>query len=147
MKNYKNFKIIKLQVPSGGATPASSIGPMLGQHGINIVKFCKEFNEQTKKNVGLITSVIVTIFENKSFTFVVKDPPASVLIKKILGLKTTKKPGSGSKSPGREIVAKISNSQLRNVAILKKNDLNSYSIDKAIKIIAGTAKSMGIEIE
>lgn len=138
---------IKLQIPAGKAIPASAIGPALGQHGINIIKFCKDFNLQTKENIGLIYPVIITIYPDKNYSFIIKDPPTSVLIKKILGLPLTKKPGSGSKMPGKEIVASITYSQLENIAKMKKNDLNSYDIKTSIKIIKGTAKSMGISIK
>jgi len=111
------------------------------------IKFCKEFNEQTKENIGLINSVIIKIYPNKTYSFIVKNPPTSILLKQIIGLKITKKPGSGSKNPGKVIIGKISTIQLKDVAIKKQSDLNAYSIENSIKIISGTAKSMGIEIE
>jgi len=145
-KNTINTKTIKLQIEAGRATPSSSIGPTLGQYGINIVKFCKEFNIQTQEQSGLILPVIVTIYSNKQYKFIFKKPPTSTLIKKILGLKLHKKPGSGSKNPGKTIIALISMHQLQKVACIKQEDLNTYDIDSSIKIIMGTAKSMGIGI-
>jgi len=147
MKSNKDIKFVKMQIQSGNATPSSSIGPMLGQHGINIVKFCKEFNEKTKQNTGMVNSVIITIYPDKSYSFIIKNPPTTIFIKKILGLKLSKKPGAGSKTPGKINIGKINRSQLLDIAKEKKNDLNAYTLDKCIKIISGTAKSMGIEIE
>lgn len=141
----KKEKIVKLQILAGSAVPSSSIGPALGQYGINITEFCKDFNLKTKSNAGLMLPVIVTIYPDKRYSFILKNPPASILIKKMLGLKLTKKPGSGSKTPGKEIVGRLSMSQLKNIALIKKDDLNSYDVDSAMKIIIGTARSMGIE--
>lgn len=145
-KNTVNTKTIKLQIEAGGAKPSSSIGPTLGQHGINIVKFCKEFNLKTQEQSGLILPVIVTIYSNKQYSFIFKKPPTSTLIKKILGLKLQAKPGSGSKSPGKKIIALISMKQLEKIAYIKQEDLNTYDIDSSVKTIMGTVKSMGIGI-
>jgi len=145
--NKKSHKIIKLQILAGKASPSSSIGPALGQHGVNIMNFCKEFNARTKDYEELPLTAIIKIFTNKSYTFILKQPPTSILIKKTLNLSLAKKPSSGSKSPGKEIVGKINNEQLVEIAKLKNSDLNSYDLKSAIKIIIGTAKSMGIEIK
>lgn len=147
MNKKQKPKIIKLQILAGNATPASSIGPMLGQHGINIMKFCKDFNQKTKDQLNMPLPTSITIYPNKTYSFSFKNPPASILIKQKLGLSLTKKPGSGSKNPGKEIIQVITYSQLKDIATTKKTDLNSYSIKSAIKIIAGTAKSMGINIK
>lgn len=143
-KKIKAF--IKLQLSAGKATPAPPVGPALGQHGVNIPNFCKEFNAKTATQTGMIIPVIITVYVDKSFSFECKTPPAAVLIKKVLGLKTDGKPGSGSKLPGKEKVAKITKDQLKEIAILKMTDLNCYDVDSGIKIIAGTAKSMGVDI-
>lgn len=145
--NKKSYKIIKLQILAGKASPSSSIGPALGQHGINIMNFCKEFNKITIDYEELPLTAIIKIFPNKSYKFTLKKPPTSVLIKKILNLSLTKKPSSGSRNPGKETVGVISNSQLKEIVKIKNSDLSSYSLDRAVKIIAGTAKSMGIEIK
>jgi len=146
-KNKKSHKTIKLQIVAGKASPSSSIGPALGQQGINIMNFCKEFNSRTTDFEELPLTAIIKIYANKSYTFTLKQPPTSILIKRALKLSLTKKPSSGSKHPGKDIIGIISNAQLKNIAKLKEPDLNSYSLDEAIKIIAGTAKSMGIEIK
>jgi len=143
----KAYKTIRLQIVSGKAAPSSSIGPALGQHGINIMNFCKEFNQRTANNEELPVTAVITVYPNKTFKFTLKQPPTSTLIKKVLGLKLTKKPGSGSKNPGTQVAGSITDTQLREIAKIKENDLNSYSIDEAIKIIAGTAKSMGIDVK
>lgn len=131
---------IKLQIPAGKATPAPPVGPALGQHGVNIVSFTKEFNERTKNDVGLIIPVVITVYADRSFTFVTKTPPASVLIKKACGIE------SGSGVPNKTKVAKITKEQVRKIAETKMPDLNAANIDTAMSMIAGTARSMGIEV-
>ena len=131
---------IKLQAPAGQASPAPPVGPALGQHGLNIMEFCKAFNAQTQENNGVITPVVITVYEDRSFDFVVKSPPAAVLIKKAIRL------DKGSGEPNREKVGTITEAQLREIAEAKMNDLNANDIDAAAKIIAGTARSMGVEV-
>ena len=133
---------VKLLIPSGKANPAPPVGPALGPHGINIMEFCKQFNAQTQKmEKGIPTPVIITAFSDKSFTFITKTPPASVLIKKALGLE------SGSSNPLKEKVGKLSRKQLEEIAKIKMPDLNCYDINTAVKIIAGSARQMGVECE
>ena len=131
---------IKLQVPAGKANPAPPIGPALGQHGVNIMEFCKAFNAQTQDQNGRIIPVEITVFEDRSFTFITKTPPAAVLIKEAAGI------AKGSAEPNREKVAKISRDQVRQIAEAKLQDLNARDIDQAAKIIEGTARSMGVEV-
>jgi large subunit ribosomal protein L11 len=131
---------IKLQAPAGQASPAPPVGPALGQHGINIMEFCKAFNAQTQENNGVITPVVITVYEDRSFDFVTKSPPAAVLIKKAINL------GKGSGEPNRDKVGKITEAQLREIAETKMKDLNANDVDAAVKIIAGTARSMGVEV-
>lgn len=131
---------IKLQIPAGQATPSPPVGPALGQHGVNIMAFCKAFNERTRDQQGVIVPVIITVYEDKSFDFIVKKPPASVLIKMAAGI------AKGAHDPLREKVGKITKSQLRKIAEEKLPDLNVDDIEKAMKIIAGSARSMGVEI-
>jgi len=133
--------VVKLQVPAGKATPAPPIGPALGQHGVNIMGFCKEFNERTAKQAGLIIPVVITVYQDRSFTFITKTPPAAVLIKKAAGIE------SGSGEPNRNKVAKISKEKIREIAELKMPDLNAGSLEAAMKMIAGTARSMGVVVE
>ncbi|NLT16299.1 MAG: 50S ribosomal protein L11 [Clostridiales bacterium] len=133
--------LIKLQIPAGKATPAPPVGPALGQHGVNIMGFCKEFNERTAKQAGLIIPVVITVYQDRSFSFITKTPPAAVLIKKACGIE------SGSGVPNIEKVAKITRAQLKEIAELKMPDLNAASVDAAIQIIAGTARSMGVTVE
>ncbi|HOA96279.1 MAG TPA: 50S ribosomal protein L11 [Acetivibrio saccincola] len=132
---------IKLQIPAGKATPAPPVGPALGQHSVNIMGFCKEFNERTASQAGMIIPVIITVYADRSFTFVTKTPPASVLIKK--ACKIVKASGV----PNKEKVATLPKAELRKIAELKMPDLNAASIEAAERMIAGTARSMGIEIE
>ncbi len=132
---------IKLQIPAGNANPSPPVGPALGQHGVNIMEFCKAFNSKTQKDAGLIIPVEITVYADKSFSFITKSPPAAVLIKKALGLE------KGSGVPNKEKVGKITRAQLEEIAKTKMEDLNAHDIDAAVKIIAGTARSMGVEVE
>ena len=131
---------IKLQAPGGQASPAPPVGPALGQHGINIMEFCKAFNAQTQENNGVVTPVVITVYEDRSFDFITKSPPAAVLIKKAINL------NKGSGEPNRDKVGKITQAQLREIAETKMKDLNANDVDAAAKIIAGTARSMGVEV-
>jgi large subunit ribosomal protein L11 len=137
---------VKLQCPAGKANPAPPVGPALGQHGVNIMGFCKEFNARTQDQAGLTIPVVITVFSDKSFTFVTKTPPASVLLKKAAGLKMDKKPGAGAKNPGKEKVGKVTWQQCKDIAKTKLKDMNAYDVDKAANSIAGTARSMGIDV-
>ena len=137
---------IKLQLPAGQANPAPPVGPALGQHGVNIMMFCKEFNARTQPQLGMIIPVVITVFSDRSFTFILKTPPASVLIKKELGLKIGGKPGSGSPRPHKDKVGKLTQAQLRSIAELKIQDTNAASVEAAMRSIAGTARSMGIDV-
>ena len=132
---------IKLQIPAGKATPAPPVGPALGQHGVNIVQFTKEFNARTADQDGIITPVVITVYADRSFSFVTKTPPAAVLIKKALNLK------SGSAVPNKTKVAKISKAEIRKIAELKMPDLNAASVEAAMSMVAGTARSMGVTVE
>src|SRR4051812_17689745 len=136
----KVLTLIKLQVPAGAANPAPPVGPALGQHGVNIMEFCKTFNAQTQQDAGTIIPVEITVFEDRSFTFITKTPPAAVLIKEAAGI------DKGSGEPNREKVGRISEAQVREIAEKKMPDLNAHDVDQAAKIIAGTARSMGVEI-
>ena len=131
---------IKLQIPAGKATPAPPVGPALGQHGVNIMAFTKEFNERTKDKAGLIIPVVITVYADKSFSFITKTPPASVLIKKACKIE------SGSGVPNKTKVAKITKAQLQEIAETKMPDLNAANLDPAMSMIAGTARSMGVEV-
>ena len=137
---------IKLQLPAGSANPAPPVGPALGQHGVNIMAFCKDFNAKTAPQQGMIIPVVITVYSDRSFSFVMKTPPASVLIKKELGLKIGGKPGSGSPRPHKDKVGKITQAQLRKLAEMKIQDTNAASIEAAIKSLAGTARSMGVDV-
>jgi large subunit ribosomal protein L11 len=137
---------IKLQLPAGKANPSPPVGPALGQHGVNIMGFCKEFNAKSAAQGDMIIPVVITVYSDRSFTFVMKTPPASVLLKKAAGLATVKKPGSGAKEPNKNKVGKITTKQLRELATLKLQDMNANTVDAAMKSIAGTARSMGIDI-
>ncbi len=136
----KVLTLIKLQVPGGQANPAPPVGPALGQHGVNIMEFTKAFNAQTQDEAGRITPVEITVYEDRSFTFITKTPPAAVLIKEAAAIE------KGSAEPHREKVARISQDQLREIAQTKLQDLNARDLDQAAKIIAGTARSMGVEV-
>ena len=131
---------IKLQIPAGKATPAPPVGPALGQYGVNIMSFTKEFNERTKNDVGLIIPVVITVFADHSFSFITKTPPAAVLIKKACGL------DKASGVPNKNKVAKITSEQVRKIAEQKMPDLNAASVESAMSMVAGTARSMGIEV-
>ncbi len=141
MAKKKVIGITKLQIPGGKATPAPPVGPALGQHGVNIMAFCKEFNERTASSGGLIIPVELTVYEDRSFSFITKTPPAAVLLKKAAGLETA------SGEPNRVKVATISRDKVKEIASQKMEDLNAYDIDSAAKIIEGTARSMGIVVE
>ncbi len=131
---------IKLQIPAGKATPAPPVGPALGQHGVNIMSFTKEFNERTKNDVGLIIPVVITVYADRSFTFITKTPPAAVLIKKALGLE------SASGVPNKTKVGKITKAQIQKIAETKMPDLNAASLEAAMSMVAGTCRSMGVEV-
>lgn len=132
---------IKLQIPAGQANPAPPVGPALGQKGVNIMAFCKEFNAATQKQAGDILPVVITVYKDKSFTFITKSPPASVLIKKVAGI------AAGSKEPNKVKVGKLTKKQLLEIVKIKMNDLNARDDEAAMKIIAGTARQMGVEVE
>jgi len=131
---------IKLQIPAGKATPAPPVGPALGQHGVNIMQFTKEFNAKTADQAGLIIPVVISVYQDRSFTFITKTPPAAVLIKKACKIE------SGSGEPNKKKVAKITNAQIREIAELKMPDLNATDVEAAMSMIAGTARSMGVEV-
>ncbi len=132
---------IKLQIPAGKATPAPPVGPALGQHGVNIMGFCKEFNAKTADKAGLIIPVVITVYQDRSFTFITKTPPAAILLKKAVGLE------SGSGEPNKTKVATISKDKVREIAEMKMPDLNAATVEAAMSMIAGTARSMGIVVE
>ena len=136
----KIVKVVKLQVPAGKATPAPPVGPALGQAGVNIMAFVKDFNERTAKQVGLIIPVEITVFEDRSFTFITKTPPAAVLLKKAAGIETA------SGEPNKKKVAKVSRDKVREIAESKMPDLNAASVEAAMRMVEGTARSMGIDI-
>lgn len=131
---------IKLQIPAGAANPAPPVGPALGQAGVNIMEFCKKFNSATQSQSGLVIPVVITVYQDRSFTFITKSPPASILLKKAAGL------AAGAKTPRREVVGKVTRQQVMEIAKTKMQDLNASSDDAAFRIIAGTARSMGIEV-
>ena len=131
---------IKLQIPAGQANPAPPVGPALGQHGVNIMEFCKAFNEKTAKEQGMIIPVILTVYKDRSFSFITKTPPAAVLIKKALNLE------KGSSEPNKEKVGELSRKQVEEIARIKLKDLNARNLESAVKIIEGTARNMGIKV-
>lgn len=137
----REIAIVKLQLPAGNATPAPPVGPALGQHGVNIMEFCKAFNAQTKNLAGLIIPAVITIYSDRTFTFILKSPPASTLLKQAAGI------AKGSPIPNRDKVGKVTKEQIREIAQRKLKDLNSDSIEGAMKIIEGTARNMGITVE
>lgn len=137
----KVIAYIKLQIPAGKATPAPPVGPALGQHGVNIVGFTKEFNERTKNDIGLLIPVVITVYADHSFSFITKTPPAAVLIKKTLNLE------KGSGVPNKTKVATMTFDQCKEIAQMKMKDLNAFDLDQAAKMIAGTARSMGVVVE
>ncbi|MCF7765692.1 MAG: 50S ribosomal protein L11 [Verrucomicrobia bacterium] len=131
---------IKLQIPAGQANPAPPVGPALGQQGVNIMAFCKEFNAATREQAGMIIPVVITVYQDKSFTFITKSPPAAILLKKAAGI------ASGSKTPNKEKVGKVTRKQVLEIVKIKENDLNTRDPESAIRVISGTARSMGIEV-
>ena len=131
---------IKLQIPSGKANPSPPVGPALGQHGVNIMGFCKEFNAATKADAGLVIPVVITVYQDKSFTFITKSPPASILLKKAAGIT------AGSGTPNKEKVGKVTRKQVMEIVKMKKNDMNAVSDEAAFRVVSGTARSMGIEV-
>jgi large subunit ribosomal protein L11 len=131
---------VKLQIPAGQANPAPPVGPALGQQGVNIMAFCKEFNAATKEQAGLVIPVVITVYQDKSFTFITKSPPASILLKKAAGV------ASGSKTPNKEKVGKVTRKQVLEIVKMKMKDLNADNEEAAFRVVAGTARSMGIEI-
>ena len=132
--------LIKLQIPAGKATPAPPVGPALGQHGVNIMQFVKEYNARTEKQIGLIVPVVITVYADNTFTFITKTPPVAVLIKKAIGIE------SGSGKPNVQKVGKITKAQIRDIATLKMPDLNAASIETAMSMVEGTARSMGVTV-
>jgi large subunit ribosomal protein L11 len=132
--------IIKLQIPAGQANPAPPVGPALGQHGVNIMAFCKEYNAKTKDQPGMIIPVVITVYQDKSFTFITKSPPASVLLKKAAGVTV------GAKEPNKEKVGKVTRKQVLDIVKIKMKDMNATSEEAAFRVVAGTARSMGIEV-
>ncbi|GJM43355.1 MAG: 50S ribosomal protein L11 [Gemmatimonadota bacterium] len=137
----KIMTLIKLQIPAGQANPSPPVGPALGQHGLNIMDFCKQFNDKTKKEAGLVTPVVITVYQDRTFSFVTKTPPAAVLLLKALKLP------KGSGEPNRNKVGKVTRAQMKEIAEIKMVDLNANDVDAAIEMIAGTARSMGIEVQ
>jgi len=132
--------IVRLQIPAGAANPAPPVGPALGQQGVNIMAFCKEFNAATQKDAGIVIPVVITVYQDKSFSFITKSPPASALLKKTAGI------AKGSATPNRDKVGKVSKDQVREIAKMKEKDLNARDLEHACRIIEGTARSMGVEV-
>ncbi|NOY81176.1 MAG: 50S ribosomal protein L11 [Kiritimatiellaeota bacterium] len=131
---------VRLQIPAGAANPSPPVGPALGQAGVNIMEFCRQFNAATQNDSGTVIPVVITVYQDRSFTFITKSPPAAVLLKQAAGL------ASGAQTPGRETVGKVTEAQVREIAEKKQQDLNARDMDAAMRIIAGTARSMGIEV-
>jgi large subunit ribosomal protein L11 len=140
-KGKKIVTVVKLQIPGGNATPAPPVGPALGQHGVNIMDFCKQFNARTQQAPGVITPVLLTVYADRSFDFITKTPPASVLLKQAAGL------AKGSGEPNRNKVGKVTSAQVRKIAETKMPDLNAVDMDAAMRMVAGTARSMGLIVE
>lgn len=139
-KKKKPKILIKLQIPAGSANPAPPVGPALGQHGLNIMQFCKAFNEETKSREGIVLPVVISVYEDRSFDFIIKSPPASVLLKRAANL------AKASSTPGKEIIGEVSRKQVEEIAKQKIEDLNTKDLAQAAKIIAGTARSMGLKV-
>lgn len=137
----KVIAVVKLQLPAGSATPAPPVGPALGQHGVNIMEFCKAFNAETKSQAGLIIPALVTIYNDRTFTYILKSPPAAVLLKQAAGI------AKGSSIPNRDKVGKVTRKQIQEIAQRKMKDLNTDSLEQAMKLVEGTARSMGITVE
>ncbi len=137
----KVMALVKLQIPAGKATPAPPVGTALGPHGVNIMQFTKEFNAKTSDQAGMIIPVVLTVYQDRSFTFITKTPPVAILIKKAIGLE------SGSKEPNKVKIAKLSLAKVREIAEIKMPDLNAASVETAMNMVAGTARSMGVEVE
>lgn len=137
---------IKLQLQAGKANPSPPVGPALGQHGVNIMGFCKDFNAKSQKLGDTVVPVEITVYADRSYSFIMKSPPAAILLKKAAGLATSGKPGSGSPEPNRKKVGKVTRAQLEEIANTKMQDLNTKNLDSAVKSIAGTARSMGLEV-
>jgi large subunit ribosomal protein L11 len=133
--------IVRLQIPAGQANPAPPVGPALGQQGVNIMAFCKEFNAATQKDAGLVIPVVISVYQDKSFSFITKSPPASTLLKRAANI------AKGSGTPNRDKVGKVTRKQVQEIAKIKEKDLNARNIDQACRIIEGTARSMGVEVE
>jgi large subunit ribosomal protein L11 len=133
--------IVKLQIPAGQANPAPPVGPALGQQGVNIMEFCKTFNAATQSQAGLVVPVVITVYQDKSFTFITKSPPAATLLKRAAGI------AKGSAAPNRDKVGKVTRPQLEEIVRTKQKDLNATDMERAVRVIAGTARSMGIEVE
>jgi large subunit ribosomal protein L11 len=140
--------VVKLQIPAGKANPSPPVGPALGQHGVNIMEFCKQFNAQTQQQAkdGLIIPVIITVYQDRSFSFQLKTPPAAILLKKAAGLHTDKKKGSGAHKPGKEKVGQVTRKQVEQIAKMKIQDMTAGSLEAAMRTVEGTALSMGIEV-
>lgn len=133
--------IVKLQIPAGAANPAPPVGPALGQQGVNIMAFCKEFNAATQKDAGLVIPVVISVYQDKSFSFITKSPPAATLLKRAAGI------AKGSGVPNRDKVGKVTRKQIEEIAKLKEKDINARDVDHACRLIEGTARSMGVEVE